>query len=513
MKTLYLSDLDGTLLNQNAELSENTIQLLNALIKQGIHFTIATARTAATVIKILESLELNVPVILMNGVLLYDVQAKKYLSTHYLSKDSTAAIIQTLKDENLTGFLYEVKNNTLSTYYERLSSKHMQDFYEERVTRYNKKFTQINDFAHIDHSHMVYFSIQDSKANLDPVYEKLKTDPELALAFYKDIYINEEDIWYLEIFSHKATKYNAAKALCERGNYDYMVGFGDNLNDIPLFQACDETCAVENAKDELKSIATHLIGSNQKDGVARWLAERELSKTAIYATVIGPIGIREKGGCITDIFFYDSSLTVDEIEHSLADSILEETPLLKEAATQINQYLAGLRTTFDLPLSLRGTEFQKKVWRALQDIPYGETRSYKEIAEAVGNPKASRAVGMANNKNPLSILIPCHRVIGANGKLVGYGGGLDKKEYLLGMERKASLNSSGKNDSLNDTKNHCLNDSGKSDGLSGSGKNNNLTCTGKNNLTCTGKTNCSITKINNNSNTCSNNSSASMNED
>jgi O-6-methylguanine DNA methyltransferase len=109
-------------------------------------------------------------------------------------------------------------------------------------------------------------------------------------------------------------------------------------------------------------------------------------------------------------------------------------PLLDEAAHQLEQYFGGKRREFELPLDLRGTEFQMKVWRALTKIPFGQTRSYKEIAEAVGSPKAVRAVGGANNRNPISIIVPCHRVIGSDGALVGYGGGLDIKTSLLKLE-------------------------------------------------------------------------------
>ena len=96
--------------------------------------------------------------------------------------------------------------------------------------------------------------------------------------------------------------------------------------------------------------------------------------------------------------------------------------------------MKGERKKFDLPLNPKGTDFQKQVWKILCEIPYGETRSYKQIAEAIGNPKAVRAVGMANHRNPLLIVVPCHRVIGADGKLVEYGAGLDKKEFLLQLE-------------------------------------------------------------------------------
>lgn len=111
--------------------------------------------------------------------------------------------------------------------------------------------------------------------------------------------------------------------------------------------------------------------------------------------------------------------------------------LLCLAAQQLREYLSGGRRTFSLPLAPRGTPFQRAVWRALCDIPYGQTRSYAQVAAAVGNPRAARAVGMACNRNPIGILIPCHRVVGANGALTGYAGGMDKKAALLELERMA----------------------------------------------------------------------------
>lgn len=108
----------------------------------------------------------------------------------------------------------------------------------------------------------------------------------------------------------------------------------------------------------------------------------------------------------------------------------------QEAVRQIREYLDGRRTTFTVPLDPTGTPFQKQVWKALVEIPYGETRSYRDIAKQVGNPNACRAVGMANHRNPILLMIPCHRVIGASGKLTGYAAGLDKKEYLLRLEQE-----------------------------------------------------------------------------
>ena len=148
-----------------------------------------------------------------------------------------------------------------------------------------------------------------------------------------------------------------------------------------------------------------------------------------YSTILGDIEIAEEDGYITKLYIRDN------IED---DYIKKETELIYEAFKQLDEYLKGERREFELPLKAEGTQFQMSVWDALTKIPYGETRSYKDIAVAINNEKAVRAVGNANNKNPISIFIPCHRVIGANGKLVGYGGGLDIKEILLNLEKDNS---------------------------------------------------------------------------
>ncbi|MDA3733478.1 methylated-DNA--[protein]-cysteine S-methyltransferase [Niameybacter massiliensis] len=148
-----------------------------------------------------------------------------------------------------------------------------------------------------------------------------------------------------------------------------------------------------------------------------------------YHSPIGLIGIIEEEQAIARILYPGEIL-----EEVLKE---EETSLLKEAKKQMKAYFANQLQQFDLPLRPVGTPFMQEVWKALLDIPYGELRSYKDIAEAVGRDKAYRAVGLANNRNPIPIIIPCHRVVGANGKLVGYGGGLEIKEYLIELEQKS----------------------------------------------------------------------------
>lgn len=140
---------------------------------------------------------------------------------------------------------------------------------------------------------------------------------------------------------------------------------------------------------------------------------------------IGLLTIEETDGAITALRFGGETVSPPP------------TPLLQRAAQQLTEYFAARRRRFDLPLRPQGTAFQQAAWSALCDIPYGQTRTYAQQAAAIGNPKACRAVGMANHRNPLPLFIPCHRVIGAGGKLTGYAGGLAIKRFLLELEQAA----------------------------------------------------------------------------
>lgn len=141
---------------------------------------------------------------------------------------------------------------------------------------------------------------------------------------------------------------------------------------------------------------------------------------------IGALYIREEGGFITDLSFTNKSCAQD---------VFQTTPLLVEAVKQLEEYFSGKRQAFTLPLNPKGTPFQRRVWEALQQIPYGQTASYQDIAIQIGKKNACRAVGMANHHNPIAIIIPCHRIIGKNGALTGYNGGLSIKKHLLNLEK------------------------------------------------------------------------------
>ncbi|MHB8055173.1 MAG: methylated-DNA--[protein]-cysteine S-methyltransferase [Candidatus Aminicenantales bacterium] len=141
---------------------------------------------------------------------------------------------------------------------------------------------------------------------------------------------------------------------------------------------------------------------------------------------IGMIELREMNGRLTDLNFREKK----------TKSAPHPGAVLAAGARQLGEYFAGKRRVFDLPLDLNGTPFQREVWGALQKVPFGETTSYGEIARRIGRPAAVRAVGAANGRNPVSIIVPCHRIVGADGRLTGYGGGLWRKEWLLRHERK-----------------------------------------------------------------------------
>jgi methylated-DNA-[protein]-cysteine S-methyltransferase len=145
---------------------------------------------------------------------------------------------------------------------------------------------------------------------------------------------------------------------------------------------------------------------------------------------VGPLVLAGRDGVLTNLRMQDQT-------HPPADrdEWQDDPTAFADAAEQLDEYFAGERTTFDLELALEGTDFQCLVWRALLDIPHGETRSYGELAEAIGRPGAARAVGLANGHNPIGIIVPCHRVVGADGSLTGYGGGLGRKRTLLDLEQ------------------------------------------------------------------------------
>lgn len=272
MKKLYISDLDGTLLGENALLNEETEKELNSLIEKGINFTVATARTHATVEKMLKNVNISVPIVLMNGVAIFDLKTKKYVSVQKISDNGKNVLFETIKKYIHSGFVFCIDNDELSTYYENTDSPNAKKFIEEREKIYKKKFTKVNSFNDCMNKNVVYYSINDKRDKLEEAYNAISGCSDLHAEFYKDIYNTEH--WYLEVCSSEASKKNAVNTLRMLFGFDHIISFGDNLNDIPMFEASDECYAVANAKDEVKKRANGVIESNTNNGVVKFIKSK-----------------------------------------------------------------------------------------------------------------------------------------------------------------------------------------------------------------------------------------------
>lgn len=276
MKTLYISDLDGTLLDSNASITQKTSEILNRLTELGLNFSFATARTAASAVRITAALKIKIPCILMNGVSVYDISEQRYIKNEYINHSDADFVSDVFKRHNLYPFMYKIEKGILYAMYKEFPNDTMKGFYELRKHSYGKPFLKCDDFTEYTHSDVVYFTICDTFERLSPIKCEIEKNNALKFTFYKDVY--HPEYWFLEIFSHNASKYNAVNFLKEYCSFDKVTGFGDNLNDIPLFEACDMKVAVENAKSELKNIADTIIGDNNSDSVALWIEKNFLNE-------------------------------------------------------------------------------------------------------------------------------------------------------------------------------------------------------------------------------------------
>ena len=272
-KTLYIADLDGTLLNNCGALSEHTAAVLNQLVETDACFSFATARTPTTALRIFGSIHLKTPVILMNGVAVYDPIGEVYIKKEQLPAQTVRQITGVIHEMNASGVFYGMDEGRLVAYYEQVGNDALQAFMDERREKYNKVFTKVCDFAAVAEG-IVYIMLLDRTAVIEGLYQQTLPISGFNHAKYEDTYYRDNS--FMELFSTSASKASAIHFLRERYGFDRVIGFGDNLNDIPLFEACDACYAVANAKDEIKEIASGVIGRNDEDGVANWLAENVL---------------------------------------------------------------------------------------------------------------------------------------------------------------------------------------------------------------------------------------------
>lgn len=267
---LYISDLDGTLLNSKREISQSSKKIINNLIEKGMDFTISTARTPGTVVEILEGLNINKPVALMNGVFLYDLNEKEYLKIREIENSIVIEILKILERFNKSAFMYGVKNNHLNVYHKELTLDLDKIYFNERKNSEYKTFKVIADYYEvIKDLKVVNFVILDKEEVINLIFEEINKIEGINVCSYKDIY--NENSYFIEIYSEKASKKRAVEDLKEIYNPKKVICFGDNLNDLPMFEVADEKYAMKNAVEGLKGFATDIIESNDEDGVAKYL--------------------------------------------------------------------------------------------------------------------------------------------------------------------------------------------------------------------------------------------------
>ena len=295
MTTLYVSDLDGTLLNSEKHVSQYTMDTINSLIENGMLFTIATARTLAATTPVLSRLKINIPIILMNGVMVYDPIKKDYIYTESIAHKSYKNLIDILNEANKSAFIFTLgsdkdkdkdKNDDgdkdkdkddlytnaalFNVYHGELIEECECRFYNTRVKHNDKNFIKTEKLELPSHEKIIYIATLGEFDKLVPIFKQFQQVEGVTSFLCKDDYAQSD--YYLEAFSSKASKNTGVQYLKQLTGADKVITFGDNFNDIDMLINADESYAVSNACDEVKKIVSGIIESNNDDGVAKFLS-------------------------------------------------------------------------------------------------------------------------------------------------------------------------------------------------------------------------------------------------
>lgn len=271
MKALYISDLDGTLLNSNTKISNYTANVINQVINQGFYFSYATARSFPVASKLTADLNVNIPIIAHNGVFLINPTTKKTIISNFFTKEENVFLIHLFKKFNLQPNVYSFINNE-----EKVSlipdTLNIAKKYYLETRKNDKRLRFVNNIEELYAGNIFYYLCMGFKEELQPIFDILNLDDRFNIVFSQE---HDNDFW-LDIMPKGATKANAILKLKDLLGCDEIISFGDGLNDIPMFKISNESYAVGNAALELKNFATGIIDSNNDDGVAKWLHDNVL---------------------------------------------------------------------------------------------------------------------------------------------------------------------------------------------------------------------------------------------
>ena len=271
MKTLYVTDLDGTLLNKQDRVSPFSVRVINELVDKGLLFTYATARSLVSASRVTEGLSTKIPVIAYNGAFIFQPSTGEILSSEGFTDEERSRVKEVLNQYRITPLVYSFISGT-----ERVSW--IPHYENDGIRRYlsnrqgDRRFRAVHDSDSLYQGDTFYYTCIGEKDELQPVYELFSNDSHFRCTLQQELYRPE---YWCEIMPAKASKANAIRKMKEMWGCSRVISFGDAVNDIPMFEISDECYAVQNAVDELKAIATGVIGSNEEDGVAKWLLSRQ----------------------------------------------------------------------------------------------------------------------------------------------------------------------------------------------------------------------------------------------
>lgn len=272
MKTLYVSDLDGTLLNTKKEITPYTAQVLNGCIEKGMLFSVATARMAYACDYRLSEINLSAPGILTNGVFLYDFAQKNYVSAEVIDQHAVPQVLDAFKRNGASCFLYTFDNGQISLYFDDPGLTQQTQYYSDRALKSCAEVKLVEALQQVTAAQpqAVYMALTGTSEQLAPICEDLKNIPAVNFAYYLNIY---NGLYCIEVFSSNASKKKALQKLKGLMHYDELVVFGDNLNDLSMMEIADRSYAPANALDIVKEKVTGVLSDCDNDGVAKFIAQ------------------------------------------------------------------------------------------------------------------------------------------------------------------------------------------------------------------------------------------------
>lgn len=272
MPTLFVTDLDGTLLDADAHITPESASLLRGLIDDGMPFTVATARSPATAVDLLRPLGLRAPVVLMTGTMLYDIAHTRCLATTAMARETADAVCALLERTGQEAMAYSVQNGHLYVFYKELRCDFERQFVAERIHSPYKTFVRTPSYPQAlagGDTLMFLMALPDAES-ARAMRGRLAEIPGLTCYYYADEYGSGGNL--LEVYPAHCSKASGLARVMEMTGTDRIVSFGDNINDVPMFRMSAHSCAVANAAPEARAAATHIIGPNTENSVARWLA-------------------------------------------------------------------------------------------------------------------------------------------------------------------------------------------------------------------------------------------------